>query len=431
MPRSIKGFLRSPKTIVGEIVAIAVASALGSVFPQAGTASAAELARWRESAGAAWALIEGFSLDHVFRSEWFAALILVATASLAIVVVEQVRRVRVLWGWNPTEAQFKGAPYRAEFERPARSTSPDGQGLAKVEVRTEGRLGIIGSPLFHLGLLLVMAAAIMRALFAVEAVVDLVEGETLSPTAHAWAAQWPGVLAKPFRLDCPVTLDAVTAGYYEHGEVRDLSARLSFATGGGLQSTQIAINREVAAPGGRLFTDTNFGPAALLEWQGPGAPPVRQAVLLAPNNGGAYEGSSTGAGNIRIYARASAREVRDRPTRLDVRVLDGPALLFAGAIRPGEQVFLPKGMTLRLHGVPFWARLHGSRDPALWLVYGGFVLVLAGATLMFGLVRVDTCVKVSPLGAMELVCVSLKPQRFIPLFRERFQRLVREQGGEG
>ena len=425
MPRNIKRVLRSPRTIVGEIVAITAAGVLGAIFPQADSSPAAELVKWRDSSGAARLLVEVFSLDRVFRSGWFLVLILAATASLAIVVVEQIRRVRVLWAWNPTEAQFKRAPYHVEFERPARN-----EHSAKVEMRTEGRFSVIGSPLFHLGLLLVTAAAVMRALFAVDAVVDLVEGETLPPTSRAWAAQWPGVLAKPFRLDCPVTLETVKAGYYEHGEVRDLSARLSFATSDGVQGRQIGINREVAAPGGRLFTDTNFGPAALLEWQAPGVLPVREAVLLAHNNGSAYEGSSAGTGAIRIYAHANVTALRDRPTHLDVRVLDGPALLFAGLIRPGEQVYLRKDQTLRLHGLPFWARLHGSRDPTLWLMYSGFALVLAGATLMFGFVRVDWCIRVSPLGARELVCIALKPQRFAPLFGERFQRLVRQEGGQ-
>jgi hypothetical protein len=423
-PRGIRRFLRSPKTIVGEIAAIAVAGVLGTIVPQAGTASDADIAKWRGSGGAARVLMDAFSLDHVFRSEWFVALILVATASLAIVVIEQVRRARMLWTLRPAEAPFKSAPYRVEFERPARAAS------ARVEIRTHGRFSIIGSPLFHSGLLLVTVAGVMRALFAVDAVVDLIEGETLPPTAQAWAAQWPGLLAKPFRLDCPVTLETVSAGYYEQGELRDLSARLSFAAGDGIRSREIAINREVAAPGGRLFTDSNFGPAALLEWKVPGATPVRQAMLLAHDNGRTFQGSAAAAGALRAHLRASVSASGDRPTQVDVRVLDGPALLFAGTIRTGEQVQLPRGRSLRLHGLPFWARLHGSRDPALWLVYSGFALVLAGATLMFALVKVDTCVSVSPLGDTERVCVALKPERFAPLYRERFQRLVREEGGQ-
>ena len=102
------------------------------------------------------------------------------------------------------------------------------------------------------------------------------------------------------------------------------------------------------------------------------------------------------------------------------------ALLFTGDARPGQTMSLRSGEKLALHGTPFWVRLRGSRDPALWLAYLGFTLVMAGALLIFAVVKVDACVIVTPLGERERVFVALKPQRFAPLFQERFDQLVRE-----
>jgi hypothetical protein len=99
-------------------------------------------------------------------------------------------------------------------------------------------------------------------------------------------------------------------------------------------------------------------------------------------------------------------------------------------VRVGEAVSLPGGYVLKLSGAPFWARLRGSRDPALWLAYAGFTLTLIGAAIIFTIVKVDTCVTVTPAGERERVLVALRSQRFAPLFEERFQRLVREQGGQ-
>jgi len=70
--------------------------------------------------------------------------------------------------------------------------------------------------------------------------------------------------------------------------------------------------------------------------------------------------------------------------------------------------------------------LRGSHDPALWLAYLGFALVIAGAVLIFAVVKVDACVLVTPLGERERVFVALKPHRFAPLFQERFEQLVRD-----
>jgi hypothetical protein len=359
------------------------------------------------------------------------ALTLLASASLSIVVREQIGRLRVLWPQRLAEAQFLRAPFRAEFERPARLATADAQDGRRVEIRTERRLGLAGSPIFHVGLLLVIVAGALRALFAVDAVVDLIEGETLPPTAAAWAAQWPGVLAGPLRLAGPVRLDAVRATRYEAGDLRDLTVRVSLQRKSGLQEEEIGINRELRAPGGRLFLGADFGPAALLEWRESGSSPTREAVLLVGRGKGLYEAASPGPALERVYLRTEVDRAGNRPRILEVRVMGagGQPLLFTGLLRVGQEVSLPGGQVLKLHGVPFWGRLRGSRDPGLPLAYAGFALVLAGATIIFTVVKVDTCVAVTPAGDRERVVVALRAQRFAPLFQERFARLVRDQGG--
>jgi hypothetical protein len=330
--------------------------------------------------------------------------------------------------------QFQRAPFRVEFERPARPAVAEAQAGRRVEVRSTRRLGLAGSPVFHVGLLLVIVAGALRALFAVEAVVDLIEGETLPPTAAAWTAQWPGVLAEPFQLDGPVRLDAVNATRYEAGDLQDLTVRVSLEQGSGLQAEEIGINREFRASGGRLFLGPDFGPAALLEWRESGRSLAREAVLLVSRGKGLYESATFGPGGVRAYLRAEVDRAGNWPTHLEVRVvpvagLGRSGLLFTGNMGVGQEVSLPGGQTLKLHGVPFWARLRGSRDPGLLLAYAGFVLVLAGATIIFAIVKVDTCVAVTPAGDRERVVVALRAQRFAPLFQERFARLVRDQGG--
>lgn len=431
--RGVKRVLRAPAVIISEIVAIALAGVLGASFPQAGTASIAELARLRDNPALVVTLIDFFSLDRIFQSGWFLALTIVASASLSIVVAEQLRRLRVMWLLNLTEAKFQKAPFRTEFDRPARLPSPGSEDERSIEIKTAGKLGLAGSPIFHSGILLVIVAGALRALFAVEAVVDLIEGETLPPTSEAWAAQWPGALAQPFRLEYPVTLDGVKATRYEAGDLRDLTVQLSVQQGKGIEKREVAVNRELHAPGGRLFLGSDFGPAAMMEWQKNGAEPIRHAALLTSRGKGVFESASFVEGLIRTHLRARVDSAGNHPTALEVRVVDvgSRALLFSGLVRVGEAVSLPGGEVLTLHGLPFWARLRGSRDPALWLAYVGFALALVGATIIFAIVKIDTCVAITPAGERERVFVALSAHRFAPLFHDRFQRLVREQGGPG
>lgn len=424
----MRGFLRSPKLIIGELGALAALCAIGAAVPQIGSATDAELA-WLRDGGPVAALVRTFALDDIFHSVWFLVPVLFAAASLLVVVIEQFRRVRTMWSQRLTPAHFNSAPFRAEFERPVAPAGLPGEpagGPARNETRiwSERRIGLTGSLVFHAGLLLIVAAGALRALFATDAVVDLLENETLAPAAAAWDRQVPGLLGRPLALDRAITLRAVNSSRYERGDLRELALRLDL----GGEERELAINRELRVAGGRLFLGHDFGPAALIEWRQHGTSAVRERVLLADAGRGDFEEKSSGPAGLRAYVRAHIDTAGGRPAFLEVRVMRGSALIRAGEVRVGQTLALPGGASLTLHGLPFWARLRASNDPALGLAFGGFALLMLGATIMFSFVKVDACVVVTPAGDREKVFVALRPQRFAPIFADRFARLLREQG---
>lgn len=326
---SFRQALRSPRVILAEIAAIALAGVIGAAFPQ-------------------W---------HVFRSGCFALLCALAAASLTVVAADQFRRRRG------------------------------------------------GAFVFHGGLLLVIVAGAVRALFASEAVTDLFEGETISPSPTAWSGRSEGAFARPFSLQGPVTLETVRGSRYPDGSLRDLRARLSVG--------DVAVNRQLNLDGQRLSLDQASGPAALIEWSSG----KREAVLLEADR---REGCSLGPDGLRAYLRANAM----RPSALEVRVMRGNGLLAVGELRIGETLPLPGGTSVTLNGVPVWARLRGSRDPSVGLLYAGFAFVLAGALAIFvfrplGAVRVVPV----PVAAMAILCL-LSSVSCSSEGRDHAQRLV-------
>ena len=243
-----KKILRSPKVILAEIAGLAVLGAIGAACEE-------------------W---------HVFSSVWFVLLASMTAASLSIVVAEQFRRLRAGCLQKLTESHFNSAPFKIEMERPATTT-----GLQE-KIWSERRLGLAGSLVFHLGLLCLIVAGTLRALFATDATVDLIEGETLAPNAAAWSAQWPGLFAKPFRLDQPIVFESIKGSSYAGGDLRELTAKLSAGT--------IGVNQQLHVNGSKIYLAQEFGPAALLEWNSA----QRVAALLSAKGRGNYTGEAAG-----------------------------------------------------------------------------------------------------------------------------------------
>lgn len=315
----LKRSLRSPAIIVAEIVVIMLAGVAGTLLPQG---------------------------SQVFRSGWFLGTVALAFASLLIVVMDQCRNL-----CRTRPRQF--APY--------------------------------GGLLIHVGLLLVIFAAALNALFGAQAVVDVMEGETLPPTSAAWAFQKPGAWVGPIRVNDSVMLESVDARRYPSGDLQNLTVRLSLAGAneGVPRREVIPVNQSVESSGVRLFVGSDYGPASLVEWSGPSAKTVRTAVLLKHESGTRFEGELAGPDGERAYLRAEVNPNGNRPARVEVRVMKESSLLFAGVVRIDEPLRLPSGGSLIVRGIPFWVRLHASRDPALWVIYLGFALVILGVTVRF------------------------------------------------
>ena len=413
LPTRLRRALRSPWTITAELAGVALAGLASTLVEQhPGAAARARLAAARPAA--AW-LVQALGLDRVFTSGWFLLVVAAAACSLALVVAEQWRRAVREWPLLE-EAGFRAAPYRTELVRPA-----SGEGR-RDRITARGRAAALGSPLFHTGLLVLLAAGAARMLFGAAAAREALEGDVIGADPGAFETQDRGLLAAPVALPAPVKLVELAPSHYPSGELLALSARIAGPAGPAL----LAVNAPLELDGVRLYLTQAFGPAAILELRLRGTATAR-AALLAPADSADPEwfGPLPGGLDLRLRAAAGPR----RPDAVDVRVLSGGALIAAARLGPGGALALPEGGSLALREVRWWVRLVASRDPSAWPAYAGFALAVAGLALAIAAVRVDVLVVAEPAGAGERVVVALRPRRLAPLFAGEFDRLVRRESG--
>lgn len=414
--RAAKRFLRSPRVIVGEVTAIVMAGLAMTLVPQA----AGQIGLPAESPSFLDRTVAFLGLDRVAQSAWFMALVLFAATSLAIVLVEQWRRLLREWRLPLNERAFDFAPYRREFLREPRR----GGGGAEARLSTRGRLGLAGSPLFHLGLMGVVVAGLVRLFFGVDARVDLVEGEVLPPSPAAYGAQWPGPLARPFCLVSPLRFDRLTPEHYASGELRALAAEATIEEPNGDRRVVLAVNAPFQLGAERLYLTSLHGPAAMVDLVSRYGPDRRAILMRAV--GQSWEGVAGFKRGFEVRLRGAGIAL---PSVLEVRVLRDGVLAGLGTLAGGQSLLLPTGERLHLHDIRYWAQLAGARDYSTWIAYGAFGLSTLGAVLMFTVVKVDTAVLVTPAEGGERVLVALRAHRFAPLFADRFEELVRRESG--
>ncbi len=409
--------LRSPRTIVLEVAAVAVVGAVSTIVPQNPTPT--ERVTWSLEHPLIAPVARALRLEGVFSSWLFMGLVAIAAASLAIVLVEQWKKLLREARRTPQEGSFRAAPFRVEFDRPARG--------AATRIASRHRVGLAGSPLFHLGLMIVIVAGLGRMLFAADAVVHLYEGERLEPRPEAFGAQWLGPLARPVSFEVPVVLRELLPERYPSGALKTFLARLGIGDATPRDEV-VAVNTPLDLGHERLYLSATHGCAAFVEveWQGG---TERRIFLMDEAGDREYVRGELLPGGLYLRLRAVGGPRGERPADLEVRALRDNALVAFGNLRPGTGLAIPGGGRVAVADLRWWARFSATRDLSAWPAYVGFGVALLGAVLMFTLVPVDEAVIVRRHGERESVAVALRPHRFAPIFRERFERLVRDEGG--
>lgn len=404
-------FLRRPAVIVTEVLALAAGAALAASIPQ--QPDAGEIRRFAEAHPGLGRAAEALGLHEVVTSPWFLVLAAGCFLSLVAVQVQQWPRLRRTWAASPTAATFAAAPFRRSVALAEARSAPGAPRFA-----TAGRAALLGSPVFHLGLLILVGAGLVRALTFRDAIGRALEGETLAAAPGAFEAERGGWLSGTLALARPVTVRRIDEERYPSGTLRQVRARLALGgEGPSAGEREAAVNSPVDDGAVRIYVAGEHGLAALVEAVGPEGP--RPLVALLEERGGEWRGGLRPGGGLELRFRAV---VTPRPRSVEVRALSDGVLLGIAELAPGSQVALGAGRALRLHGLPYWVQLRASRDPSRPLFFAGVAMAILGVIFMFGFNRVDSGVFVEG----DRLVVALRPQRFAPLYAERFERLCEE-----
>ena len=397
-------FFASVKLAIVLLILLAVASVIGTLIPQ-GRPPAEYAARYGQLAG----LFTGLQLTSLYHSGWYLVLLFFLALNTIVCTVSRLPakwrrafgpkvesepsallafKVKSRFGKNIPVAEARAKLEALLAARHYRVKSQSG-GKGLCVLARKRKFGHFGSDAVHLGLLVVIAGGIVSGLAGSRAQLELTEGQT-SPVPRA-----------PFQI----RLDRFETEYYPQGMVKAWKSTVTVVEGGtGVLTQAILVNKPLTYKG-FSFYQTSYGS----DWSNPklevtikkkNDPSFSRTVTLNVGERAAVDDKDVSQISVKRFVpdfvigdagRIETRSEQPNNPAAQVEGWKGAEQIFSGWIfgkyPDFEQMHAGKptdlSFVLNSYRGSEYSVIEAARDPGVWLIWTGCLLVTAGFFLAF------------------------------------------------
>jgi len=439
-------FFCSVKLTVVLLLSLAFTSVIGTVIPQNENPEA-----YLQAYGAfRYQLLSALGIFDMYHSWWFQGLLLFLTVNIVVCSIDRLQGSwKIIFNRNQ-----KVNPQRFSKRSDARSFTDKREveeliktyepvisrrfGYCRV-IRTEGdaaiygekgRLSRLGVYIVHLSVIFLLVGGLVGSFFGFEGFVTIPEGEATDTIR----LRNTGAI---HRLGFQIRCDDFNLELYENGAPKEYRSSLSILEGGQVvKQKDIVVNDPLRYRGINIF-QASYGKLP------PGTMARKKTTPSGPAETYTLSFTSRSSG-MQYTLKVKVGEPVDIPEGLgrfvimayepdaEFRGMDvGQAL--KGIITPPEgeptEVLLPLkfGNFDKMRGgdvviavenqdrekfspqsteAHYYTGLQVTRDPGVWLVYSGFILMIAGCFVTFYLSHQQVCLVIEPLGQRNRVTLA-------------------------
>ncbi|HIK21844.1 MAG TPA: cytochrome c biogenesis protein [Synechococcus sp. M44_DOE_062] len=420
---------------IGLLLAIAVLSAIGTVIEQEETAAFYQ-AHYPEHPALfgflTWRVILGLGLDHVYRTPWFLAMLILFGSSLAACSLTRqwpMLKVARRWSYLTRPQSFQNLPFWTYLPQQSLQGLPEQlrrQGYLVFQeghrlYARKGLIGRIGPILVHVSMLLILLGAIWGSISGFKAQ-ELIPSGSVASIQHLTGA---GDLARAHLPTWQIRANRFWIDYAPDGRVKQFYSDLSILDQGQEVKRQtISVNHPLSYRGVTLYQ---------ADWS-------IDSIRIRVNNSPTFQipvlPVRTETGNKLWGAFVPTQPDMSQGLTLLLPDLQGTALLYdtegqwMGSLRQGMSLALnevapqrfPSPLTLYLDEVIGATGLQIKSDPGIPAVYLGFALLMVGVVMSY--------FSYSQIWALQTetgLYLGGKTNRALVTFEREFDRLVEQQ----
>jgi len=447
-------FFTSVKLTVVLLLSLAVTSIIGTVIPQSGTASE-YFHKYGEFRYKILSFLDSiFDIFDMYHSWWFQVLLLLLTINIIICSID---RMKATWKIISVKvppfnvSKFRGLEYKKEFSK---NSMPDeleqiykpiisrSYGYNRVEQTDNGfclfaekwRWTRIGVYIVHLSIILMLLGGLIGSIFGFEGFVNIPEGESAKKINLRNTTEM-------HLLDFEIKCEDFSLSFYDSGAPKEYRSSLVIIENGKpVLKKDIIVNDPLRYKGINMFQSSY------------GTLPPREVTLsfTIRETGMEYKKKAAINKPVEIPEGLGTFIIKDYSSSAGFKGHNiGEA--FMGILTPktGNQlnILLPlrfpsfdkmrKGdviIAVASHNHEYYTGLQVTKDPGVWVVYSGFILMIIGCCVTFFMSHQRLCIEVTGKGNRSMVMVAgtsnknkMGMQRKIEILSEKLDKLVTAQ----
>ena len=414
-------FFKSVKLTVLILLMLASTSIIGTLIPQNGNP-----ATYIKSYGdIAYRFFHVFDIFDMYHSWWFQLLIVLLAINIIICSMSRLSGIWkiVFTGKKDLKSSNTGKRGGEEFtdhrsydllqkvyeqfiEKKFNAKSVEQTDNGFRVIAEKGRWTRLGVFVVHLSIVILLLGSLIGSIFGFDGSVNIMEGETVDQI-------WLRGTNKPLPLDFKIRCDDFNVSYYESGAPKEFRSNLTILEEGEpVRKKSIIVNDPLRYRGINMFQSSygNVPPKKLeinltnkktnksyKEWTSIGeqisiGDSGKNLMIKKYSGEYTFKGSQVGEAFI-----CEMKEDGKEP----VEVLLPIRFPSFDRMRKGDWT-----ISVSEHEHMYYTGLQVTRDPGIWLVYTGFIMMIIGCFISFFMAHQKICVEVTETADGSKVKVS-------------------------
>ena len=415
-------FFSSIKLTVVVLLSLAATSIIGTLVPQN-----QDPAMYYQAFGEVWyRIFHVLDIFDMYRSWWFQFLLLLITVNVIVCSIDRLSATwKIVFGKTRSfqVSRFRQLPRKEEFfsdrshEKLVSLLAPviakdfSFRTVEKTDKSTlvfgeKGRWSHLGVYVVHLSVVLLLLGGLIGSIFGFDGFVTIPEGESVD---RVQLRNGHAAIPMGFEIRC----DDFSVSYYDNGMPREYRSSLTLLEGGQpVKQKDIIVNDPLRYKGINMF-QSSYGVLS---------PKEVSLNFESLESGMNYQKTVTFGEQTDIPEGLGKFVIRNYAGNYRLRGQDVGETFFGVLVQEDKasvEIILPtripgfdkmrKGpvaVSIRNYTPRYYTGLQVTKDPGVWVVYAGFILLIAGCFITFFMSHQRICVEITGSGKKNRVTVA-------------------------